>query len=171
MSMIDEETKLEESVEEVEAEAVENPLQEKVDLLMRALAEKENRVKIIERERDVSVKYAAGTVLADFLEVLDALDSALQVGDGQELTGGALTLREGLVLTRSLASKILEKHGVVEISPEPGDAFDHDLHQAMSQVESEDYEGGAIVQCLRKGFKLKDRLLRPSFVVVAQEKN
>lgn len=156
---------------ETEESLPENEEQEKIDKLMRALAEKENRCKVIERERDISVKYAVTNVVTDFLEIIDALDSAVQASSDKELTGDALTLREGLMLTRSLVSKVLNKHDVQEIFPNPGDEFDHDAHQAMSQESSEGYEAGRVLSCLRRGFKLKERLLRPAFVVVVGEQS
>ena len=139
-----------------------------VDVLMRRVADAENRVKVIEREKDASVRYAVTGAMTDFLEVVDALDAAvLAVGD-RELSGEAVTLRDGLKLTRSLTSKVFNKHGVEEVRPNPGDEFDHDVHQAVSQEESAEYPEGVVLSCMRAGYTLKGRLLRPAFVILSK---
>lgn len=144
----------------------EEALKEKNDQLLRALADSENRRKIIEREKDVSVRYAIADFAKNLLEVVDALESAVQACEGKKLTGDAWTLNEGLVLTQSVMKNVFAKHSIEVVEPEVGDAFDHGRHQAISQEES-DQPQGTIATVLRRGYFLKDRLLRPAFVSVS----
>lgn len=142
-------------------------LQQRNEQLMRALADSENRQKIVEREKTTSVRYAVADFAKNLLDVADALDSAVQSCAGKDLTGEAWTLNEGLVLTQSILNKVLEKHHIKVIAPQPGDMFDHSQHQAVSQEETVDYAEGQIVTLLRPGYFLEDRLLRAAFVTVA----
>ena len=155
--------------EEMVQDTATSALEEKNEHLMRALADSENRQKILEREKDLAVRYCLADFAKSLLDVVDALESAVQSCQDKTLTGEAQTLNEGLVLTQSILLKVFQKHNIEVIEPEPGDAFDHGRHQAISQEDS-DLPEGAIVTLLRKGYFLQDRLLRAAFVSVSSGK-
>ena len=157
------------NAEETEQESVTATLEDKNEQLVRALADSENRQKILERERDLSVRYAVADFAKSLLDVVDALESAAQSCQGRTLTGEAHTLNEGIVLTQSVLMKVFKKHKIDVIAPEPGETFDHGRHQAISQEDS-DFDEGAIVTVLRQGYFLQERLLRAAFVSVSSGK-
>ena len=74
---------------------------------------------------------------------------------------------EGVELTLKKMIETFENHGIEEVEHE---AFDPSFHQAIQQVESTDHEDGAIVEVFQKGYKLKNRVIRPSMVTVAKNK-
>ncbi|MCY4413549.1 MAG: nucleotide exchange factor GrpE [Alphaproteobacteria bacterium] len=160
--------------EDLQPEVVDAPVDgdnEKIEQLMRALAESDNRRKIMEKEKEMSVRYAVTGFAQDVLDIADALDSAIAAHQAKEkLVGDALTLHEGLVLTRSVLSKVFDKYAIEVVDPKAGDVFDHNVHQAISQEEDTKFEEGSVVTLLRKGYQMKERLLRAAFVTVAAEK-
>jgi len=136
------------------------------DQLLRALAEQENIRRRAQREREDSVKYAAQKFATDLLSAADnmrrALDSAPTVQD--EFTK---TLLSGVAATERELLAAFEKHGIRRIDP-AGEKFDHNLHQAMFEIENTGKPAGTIVQVLAPGYVLQDRLLRAAMVGVAK---
>jgi molecular chaperone GrpE len=134
------------------------------DRLARLQAEFENYRKRSGREQQEFREYAVAEALKSFLPVLDsfelALKNASQAGDG----GG---LRSGLELIRKQFQDALTKLGVREI-PARGTAFDPQWHQAVEVVETDQAEDNHVLEELQRGYKLKDRLLRPAMVRVAR---
>ncbi|MBY6203469.1 nucleotide exchange factor GrpE [Halomonas denitrificans] len=133
------------------------------EALARSQAEMVNQERRLEREMDKARKFALERVMRDFVPVLDSLDQAMEsVGDGD----GSSAV-EGLALTRKLALKVLEAHGLETIDP-AGKPFDPSWHEAMTAVPSEDAEPDSVIEVLQKGYALNGRLLRPARVVVAK---
>lgn len=136
------------------------------DQLLRALAEQENIRRRAQREREDSVKYAAQKFATDLLSAADnmrrALESAPAVQD--EFTK---TLLAGVAATERELLGAFEKHGIRRIDP-AGEKFDHNLHQAMFEIENTGKPAGTIVQVLAPGYVLQDRLLRAAMVGVAK---
>jgi len=136
------------------------------DQLLRALAEQENIRRRAQREREDAVKYAAQKFATDLLSAADnmrrALDSAPAVQD--EFTK---TLLSGVAATERELLSAFEKHGIRRIDP-AGEKFDHNLHQAMFEIENTGQPAGTIVQVLAPGYVLQDRLLRAAMVGVAK---
>lgn len=133
---------------------------------LRAAADFENYKKRAAREREETVKYGNERLLKDFLPVMDdlelALDAAARVEDKQK---AADQLMEGVRLVTKKFVSQLEKHGVATFES-VGEPFDPNLHEAVQQ-EYGDMEAGKVVRQLQRGFKLNERLLRPSMVVVS----
>jgi molecular chaperone GrpE len=77
-------------------------------------------------------------------------------------------LAEGVELTMRELLNAFGKFGISKIDPQPGEKFDHNLHQAMSQVESPDAEPNSILHVMQSGYVIHDRLLQPAMVVVAK---
>ena len=136
---------------------------------LRALAEAENMRKRAEKQVQDASRYGAAGFARDILVVADNLERALAAvpddADGGELLAN---LREGVQMTlRDLESK-LENHAVRKLAPEPGEKFDHNLHQAMFEAETDEHPAGAIAQVVQHGYMLHDRLLRAAMVGVAK---
>lgn len=133
------------------------------EALARTQAEMVNQERRMEREMEKTRKFALERVMRDFVPVLDSLDQAMeQVGDGDDSSAV-----EGLALTRKLALKVLEAHGLETIDP-TGKPFDPSWHEAMTAVPSKDAEPDSVIEVLQKGYALQGRLLRPARVVVAK---
>ena len=131
-----------------------------LDRLARMQAEFENARKRAERERAEYRDYAAGNVVEQFLPVLDNFELALKA------TGSAHQLRHGVSLIVKQMEEILEKMQVKAI-PAVGEAFDPRVHEAMGTVEREDVPDQHVAEEVRRGYKLRERLLRPALVRVA----
>ena len=136
------------------------------DRMMRALADAENSRKRAEKDRRDAHLYGGAKIARDMLPVYDNLARALNAA-GEDTRAAAPGLIEGVELTLRELTKILNKHGVERICPEPGDMFDPHLHQAMFEAPVPDYKAGQIIQVMAEGFKLHDQLLRPAHVGVS----
>ena len=139
------------------------------DNALRAMAEAENVRKRAEKQVQDASRYGASSFARDMLVVADNLERALvavpEADDGGELL---TNLREGVQMTlRDLLGK-LEAHNVRKVEPALGEKFDHNLHQAMFEMETEDYPAGSIAQVAQPGYTLHDRLLRAAMVGVAK---
>ncbi len=135
------------------------------DARLRALAEMENFKKRLQRDHDEQMRYAAESVLSDLLPALDSLDLAIQYGSREAACKDLLT---GVTMTRKLLLDSLKSHG---FSPagEEGEPFDPELHEAVSYEEREDMEPGMVSTLHQRGYRLKERLLRPAKVSVSRK--
>jgi molecular chaperone GrpE len=139
------------------------------DRLMRAAAETENVRKRAEREREEIRKYAMSRFAEDMLGVADNMARALEAVDDELRKDESLKgLIDGVDLTAKELAAVLERHGIVAVDPK-GQKFDPNLHQAMFEVDDPDAEPGTVVQVLRTGYTIGDRLLRPAMVGVAKK--
>jgi len=148
---------------------VEAELAETKDRLLRALAETENVRRRTQREREDALRFAAANFAKDLLSVADnlrrALESAPDVDTADERTRNLLA---GVAATERELSAAFERHAIKRLDPRTGDRFDHNLHEAMFEVENSGQAPGTIVQVLQPGYRLHDRLLRPAMVGVAK---
>ena len=136
------------------------------DRFMRALADAENARKRGERDRREAEQYGGSKLARDMLPVYDALRRALDSAtDDQKASAPALI--EGVDLTLRELTKVLTKHGVEPISPQIGDMFDPQHHEAMFEAPLPGTKVGQIIQVMTEGFMLHDRLLRPASVGVS----
>lgn len=131
-----------------------------LDRLARLQAEFENARKRAERERAEYREYAAGTVAEQFLTVLDNLELALKA------KGSAEQLRSGVSLIVKQMEEILEKMQV-KVVPTVGEVFDPRFHEALGTVERDDVPDQHVAEEIRRGYKIRERLLRPALVRVA----
>ena len=130
-------------------------LEERTDDLLRLKAEYDNYRRRVERERVVITEQAVGAAAAVLLPVLDDVDRAKM---HEELTGGFKAVAEGL--DRAVASMGLTRIGEV------GEAVDWSRHEAVLTVEAGEHPEGTVVQVLRTGWTVGDRVLRPAQVSV-----
>ena len=130
-----------------------------VDRLARLQAEFENARKRAEREKADYRDYATGNVVEQFLPVLDNFELALKA------KGTAEQLRSGVELIVKQMEEVLRQ---LQVSPVPavGEEFDPRYHEALGSVEREDLPDHFVAEEIRRGYKLRDRLLRPSMVRV-----
>ncbi len=135
------------------------------DSYLRAMAEFDNFRKRAAKEKEAIGSFAVEEIATDFLNVLDNLERALAAADSTEDFDA---LHRGVEITLKDAMKVLEKWGVTEV-PALGEEFDPEKHEAFMTVESSSSdEDEKVMEVLRKGYRLKDKLIRPSLVKVAR---
>ncbi|WP_370318161.1 nucleotide exchange factor GrpE [Salipiger sp. IMCC34102] len=136
------------------------------DKWMRALADAENTRKRADRDRREAENYGGSKLARDLLPVYDNLRRALKATDEAEKAVNAALL-EGVELTMRELISVFKKHGIDPITPEVGDKFDPNLHQAMFEAPLPGTKAGEIIDVSTEGFLLHDRLLRPAQVGVS----
>ncbi|HEY1489501.1 MAG TPA: nucleotide exchange factor GrpE [Verrucomicrobiae bacterium] len=135
--------------------------------LVRTSADFENFKKRATREKQEAIRYANEALLEKLVPVLDNFDAALSAAQTSS-ADGAQSLQAGVAMIFQQLKRVLTESGLEEVDA-TGQAFDPNLHEAVSQQESADVPEGNVLQQLRKGYKLRDRLLRPATVVVAKK--
>ncbi|HCG75820.1 MULTISPECIES: nucleotide exchange factor GrpE [Staphylococcus] len=131
---------------------------------LRLYAEFENYKRRIQNENQINKTYQAQGVLTDILPSIDNIERALQIeGDDESFK----SLQKGVQMVHESLLRALKDNGLEEIQAE-GQEFDPNLHQAVVQDDNPDFKSGEVTQELQKGYKLKDRVLRPSMVKVNQ---
>lgn len=158
---------LTEEAEEVDPiEALKNEVADLKDRLMRSLADQENLRKRGERDRRDAETYGGQKLAKDLLSVSDNMKRALEtVNDEQREANKALI--EGIELTQRELLSAFAKHKIVPVSPEIGQKFDPNMHQAMFEAPFPDVKAGHILQVMAEGYMIGDRLLRPAQVGVS----
>lgn len=136
------------------------------DKFMRALADAENTRKRADRDRREAEQYGSSRLARDLLPVFDALTRALQAIP-EESREASAALIEGVELTLRELISVMTKHGVTPVSPDVGEMFDPQVHQAMFEAALPGTKAGQIIQVMTQGFLLYDRLLRPAQVGVS----
>ncbi len=138
------------------------------DAALRARAEAENVRRRAERDIENAHKYALEKFAGQLLPVADSLDKSVEAAASlHDDAPGAEALREGVELSRRLFLDTLERAGIEQLDP-VGDAFDPNLHEAMSMVDAPDATPNNVVHVLQKGYTLNGRLLRAAMVTVAK---
>jgi molecular chaperone GrpE len=157
---VDELTALRQELEEQKAKVAEY-----LDGWQRARAEFANYKKRIEKEQEDMIKSANGAFIAKLLPVMDDFERAFQT---MPLDLMGMTWLEGMALIQRKLQMLLEQERVTVIETE-GQVFDPTLHQAVTHEESEEHEEGQIIGEVQKGYKMDDKVLRPSLVRVAKK--
>ena len=141
------------------------------DEKLRLLADMENLRKRSDRDRMDSIRYGNINFARDILSLGDNLSRALDaIPKDAEKTETITNLINGLRMVQREFTSILEKHGIKKIEA-LNQRFDHNFHQAMIEIESEEVEEGIVIQEIQSGYNMHDRLLRPSMVGVAKKPN
>ncbi|AFL68709.1 nucleotide exchange factor GrpE [Sulfurospirillum barnesii] len=151
-----------------EVEELREKIVELEDKYLRANADFDNMKRRLEKEKMQAISYAHEVFARDLLPVIDALEMAILAGSNQEVDSGELLakVKEGLELTIEQFRKAFEKHGVELVESEGG--FDPNFHEAVMQLESEEKNSGEILQVFQKGYKIKERILRPAMVSIVK---
>jgi molecular chaperone GrpE len=143
--------------EELEAEAAKWK-----EISLRTAAEMENLRKRTTRDREDAIRYANQRLLEDLIPVIDNFEMGMQAASQDTKS----MIYIGMDMVRRQLNEFLTSQGVEEI-PTTGQ-FDPNLHDAVAQEECAEGEEGRILRVTRRGFRLRDRLLRPASVVVSK---
>ena len=130
------------------------------DKYLRAYADFENIKKRLEKEKYTAIDYASEKFAKDLLPVIDALEMALQIDDKEQFD----KVKEGVQLTLNNLLDAFGKHDIQPVTHDEG--FDPNIHEAVMQVSDENHDDNAVVQVMQKGYKYKERILRPSLVSI-----
>jgi molecular chaperone GrpE len=149
-----------------DAAEIQRQRDEYYDLLLRTRAEFDNYRKRIDRERQDSAGAAAADLFRELLPLVDDLERAL----GADVAGDAEGYRKGVELIHRHLLDLLRRKGVRPIDAVGAD-FDPHVHQAVAYEPAPDRREGEVIEELRRGYMLGDRLLRPSMVKVAKVEN
>ena len=153
-----------EAIEELKSQAAKT--KDYWDQFLRVTADFDNFKKRAAREKIDASKFANESLLQKLIPVLDNFDSALNAAQTAQNTS-TQSLQTGIAMIHQQLKAVLAEAGLEEIdaSQKP---FDPNWHEALSERESADVPEGHVAQQLRKGYKLRDRLIRPAGVVVAK---
>ena len=149
----------------------EDKIKELEEKLTRTLAEMENQRRRFEKEKDDAFEYGGFSFARESLNLIDNFDRTKQSLENDEKIKGSDALKKTLehldIVKKDLIS-IFKKNNIEEIVA-VDKKLDPNLHQAMMEIEDNNKEPGTIIQEIQKGFKMKDRLLRPSLVAVSKK--
>ena len=164
-----EETEVEgsEAIEEApvdEKDRLTAELQEMNNKYLRLYAEFDNYKKRVNKDKEELVKYGNESLLYELLPVIDNLEMALVHASNNVSSG----LVQGVEITLKELQKILEKFGLIAIEAN-NKPFDPLVHHAMTQNERDDIDEKIVVEEFRKGYMLRDKVLRPSLVAVSKK--
>jgi molecular chaperone GrpE len=134
--------------------------------LLRTTADFDNFKKRAAREKQDAIKYANESLLQKLIPILDNFEMALAAAQSTQ-NDAAQSLQAGVNMISQQLKTVLTETGLEEIDA-TGKTFDPNFHEAVSQQETAEVPEGQVVQQLRKGYKLRDRLLRPATVIVAK---
>jgi len=137
------------------------------DRMIRTTADFENFRKRAAREKQEGIKYANEGLLTKLVTVLDNFDMALAAAQNSR-GEGVQSLQAGIGMIQQQFKTVLTDGGLEEIDAS-GKPFDPNFHEAVSQQETAEVPEGTVVMQLRKGYKLRDRLIRPATVIVAKQ--
>ncbi|HZH63077.1 MAG TPA: nucleotide exchange factor GrpE [Metabacillus sp.] len=139
-------------------------LDETENKMLRTQADFDNFRRRTRLDQEAAQKYRAQSIVSDILPALDNFERALQIEANNEQTKSLL---QGMNMVYNQLVQALQNEGVETIKS-VGEPFDPHLHQAVMQVEDENLEPNTVVEELQKGYKLKDRVIRPAMVKVNQ---
>ena len=128
-------------------------------------ADFENLKKRFDRETEQIKNYCTERLVIQLLDVVDELELAVKTGESSSETPQPLL--EGVEMTLKKLRKVLEQEGVSPIECTEGKAFDPSRHNAIAAVERDDVKACTVIEEIRKGYMMKDKVLRPSIVKVA----
>ena len=154
-----------EQLEELKARAAK--ADEHWERLLRTTADLDNFKKRAAREKQDAIKYANESLVEKLIPVLDNFEMAMAATQ-TAATDTAQSLQKGVAMIHQQLKSAMTDAGLEEINAS-GQKFDPMWHEAVSQQESTEVPEGQVLQQLRKGYKLRDRLVRPATVVVAKK--
>jgi molecular chaperone GrpE len=134
------------------------------DLAARSQAEFDNYRKRMARERTEAIVYANRSLLEQLLPVIDNFEMGLKAA--RDSGGESSMILQGMSMVQKQLDDFLTDQGV-EVIPSDGLPFDPNLHEALKQEASDEVESGHVIYTMRRGYRLKDRILRAANVVVS----
>jgi|SRR5690606_28559210 len=153
-------------------EALEAELASTKDRWLRAVADLENYKKRVKREIEEAQTRTVQTILPSFLPVMDNLERALEIAEPAVKAPAAdvgKNLEQVVTGLRMVAGEFMSALGRHGIEPVPavGQPFDPAIHDALQQIDSNEYPPGVVVREFEKGYRMRERLIRPARVIVA----
>jgi molecular chaperone GrpE len=148
-----------------EIERLQGQAAEYLDGWQRARAEFANYKKRIEREQEESRARVVADIMQDFVAILDDLERALQ---DRPTEGEAAPWASGIDLIQRKLMSVLDAEGVRPIIPAEAEAFDPNVHEAVSHEASPDHTAGQIIGVIHQGYRIGERVIRPALVRVAK---
>ena len=136
------------------------------DLALRSQADFDNYKKRATREKEEAVKYANSALLERLIAIVDNFELGLSAAKSE---GARSPIYSGMSMVLKQLTDFLTDNGLQPIDAE-GQKFDPNLHEAIAHEPSDDVAEGVVLRQMRRGYRLKDRLLRPSSVVVSSGK-
>lgn len=130
---------------------------------LRAQADLQNFRMRVNKEKEQMLQYSSQRAMEALLPVVDNFERAIEASQDAQDTN---SLREGIEMVFRQLQQVLEQEGVSTV-PGVGEPFDPNMHQAVMQEASSEYGSGIIIEEFQKGYKLKDRVIRPSMVKVS----
>ncbi|HCR37603.1 MAG TPA: nucleotide exchange factor GrpE [Opitutae bacterium] len=146
-----------------ELEAARSEAAHNQELLARAIADLDNFRKRITREKEDLQKYRSEALVKSLLPILDNFKNGIKAVQQENATEEII---KGFCVIFEQVSEVLREQGVKEISP-LGDLFDPHLHDCLSQIPSSESPEGTVIEVIRPGYMLHDRLLRPATVIIS----
>jgi molecular chaperone GrpE len=153
-----------ESTDAPEFQALREDFEKFKDLYIRSQADLDNYRKRAAREREDSIRYANSSLLERLLPILDNFELGL---DAAKNTPGAENILMGLGMVQKQLQDFLKDSGIEPVEA-VGAEFDPNLHEAIGQEPSAEVAENIVLRQLRRGYKLRDRLLRPATVIVSK---
>jgi len=133
------------------------------DLALRSQADFENYKKRSAREKEDAIKYANSSLLEKLVAIIDNFELGLEAAKGESEQS---PIYSGMTLVLKQLSDLLAENGLQPIEAE-GKKFDPNLHEAIAREPSDQFPEGIVLRQIRRGYRFRDRLLRPSSVVVS----
>ena len=156
----DEYNALEKEIESLKAE-----LEDQKDSYLRAYADFDNYKKRVKRDTARSYQDAMSSVLKIFLSVSDDIERALKNPPKENEISSWIN---GIELIHQKLMGQMKNQGVERMDVKPGDQFDPNMHEAITQEEHPEYEDGQIIDVVQPGYQISDRVIRPAMVRVAR---
>jgi molecular chaperone GrpE len=134
------------------------------DIALRSVADLDNYRKRMAREKDEAIRFANASFLERLIPILDNFELGLQAA---KAAGGQSAVVDGMSMVARQLEDFLASCGIETVDAN-GQKFNPNIHEAIAQEENGEVEEGHVIRQLRKGYRLKDRLIRPANVVVSK---
>ena len=136
------------------------------DQVLRARADMENLRRRQSRDLENAHKHGLDKFVSELLPIYDSMELGVNAASAEEAS--LTSVRDGLDMTMKMFLTSIAKFGLEQVSPDQGEGFDPELHQAMAMQPVEGLEANKVITVAQKGFQFNGRLLRPAMVVVSQ---
>ena len=143
--------------------------EEYYERLLRQVAETDNLRKRLAKEKQDAIRYANESLIEKLLPTMDSFDMAISAANSSN-ENTIDSLKKGVEMVHVQLKRTLEDTGLTEINA-TGEVFNPALHEALSRKETNEAADGTVIEQIRKGYQLNERLVRPASVIVAASTN
>jgi len=156
---------------ELKLKEAEEKLKDLEDKNLRLNAEMQNTRSRSLKENSLAREYAIQNFASDLTVVSEHMILATKSVGEETLTNNEIAKKilDGVKITLDELTSVFSKYGIVRINPEIGESFNHELHQALTEIPSKEHKSGLVLAIIQAGYKFKDRLLRPALVGVSKK--